>query len=192
MSYSAQFGYRPDSKLARQCSDYTNSKYAPYSSFFTAITKRLKMLKWYDIYDAVLSQDRYAFNTEVLCIELALKKHYESPTLPMYLFRPLKQSIGVGLPVKSGFMLLAGARASLRSEQSLRRTIREFRERAFSDPFYGVNNDQYFFVTTNILFENPTRAASFLLGTPVSGPQIWRTKKGTTLKEVLRNIEAKV
>ena len=46
--------------------------------------------------------------------------------------------------------------------------------------------------TEDILFSSSSLAAGFVLGYSASGPKNWRTKDGTTLKEIEENKTASI
>ena len=79
-----------------------------------------------------------------------------------------------------GFVVLKGANVNEKtSTKSLKPGMMKLRERYFSDG--SVKN---LVTMEDLLLSSSSAAADFVLGYSVSGPQMWKTKDGRSLKEI--------
>ena len=85
-----------------------------------------------------------------------------------------------GMVTSEGFVLLEGATINEKtSEKSLSKGATALRKQLLASD--KVRN---YVTTEDILFSSSSAAADFVVGYSVSGPATWKTKDGTTLKEL--------
>lgn len=85
-----------------------------------------------------------------------------------------------GKVTTEGFVVLKGALVNKKtSVKSLSPGMIKLRERYFADGH--VKN---LITTEDILFSSSSAAADFVLGYSASGPQMWKTEDGRSLKEI--------
>ncbi len=85
-----------------------------------------------------------------------------------------------GKVTSEGFVVMSGSAVNEKmSEKSLSTGMQKRRQELFDSP--KIRN---LVTTEDILFSSSSAAAGFILGYNVSGPQIWKTEDGRTLKEI--------
>lgn len=85
----------------------------------------------------------------------------------------------VGMETAEGFVVLKGAKVNEKtSTASLSPGMIKTREQHFNN-----GHVQNLVTTEDILFSSSSAAAGFVLGYGVSGPQFWKTKDGTSLRD---------
>lgn len=85
-----------------------------------------------------------------------------------------------GQVTAEGFVLLKGANINEKvSAKSLNAGLVKLRDKHLQDGL--ISN---WVTTEDILFSSSSAAADFVLGYSVSGPRTWKTKSGTSLKEI--------
>ncbi|MEE3453299.1 GIY-YIG nuclease family protein [Dialister sp.] len=85
-----------------------------------------------------------------------------------------------GMETSEGFVVLKGAKVNPDTyEKSLTKGLIKLRTKIFDE---GKVKDLV--TTEDLLFSSSSAAADFVLGYSVSGPQMWKTKDGRTLKEI--------
>lgn len=85
-----------------------------------------------------------------------------------------------GKVTTEGFVVFAGARVNEKtSAKSLSAGAQKMRQK-----FFESGKIENLVTAVDILFSSPSAAADFILGYSVSGPQIWKTKDGRTLKDI--------
>lgn len=85
-----------------------------------------------------------------------------------------------GMETAEGFVVLKGAKVNPDTfEKSLPKGLIKLRTKLFEE-----EKVKDLITTEDLLFSSSSAAADFVLGYSVSGPQMWKTKDGRTLKEI--------
>ncbi len=96
--------------------------------------------------------------------------------------KPTKSKISIhaeGKRTNEGFVVLKGSMIKEVDSVSLRNSIKELRDKCKAN---GEIKDGK--LTKNRLFNSPSYAAKFVLGTNINGRIYWKTKEGITLKDL--------
>lgn len=102
----------------------------------------------------------------------------ESEAKELYIERGNAKAIGV--VTSEGFVVRKGAVINEKTNvPSLKEKASDFR-----DKMIASNKVENFITQEDILFSSSSAAAVFVLGYSVSGPQVWKDKNGTELREL--------
>ncbi len=83
------------------------------------------------------------------------------------------------LVTTEGFVVMKGAKVNEKTSEKLSAKTIEFRKR-----FMNSSKVKDLVTTEDILFPSSSAAADFVLGYSASGPQMWKDKNGTSLKDL--------
>ena len=102
----------------------------------------------------------------------------ESKNNELYIERGTAKAVGV--VTSEGFVVRKGAVINTKTNvASLNAKVADFRDKVIASD--QVKN---FVTQEDILFSSSSAAAVFVLGYSVSGPQVWKDKNGTELRDL--------
>ena len=108
-------------------------------------------------------------------------EQHNAEALPLFL--DIKKITAKALRTDEGIVVLSGSHAKRSATKSLAKGPREARDALIAKSVLVPEGDHFMF-SKDHLFTSPSQAAAVIMGYPVSGPQYWKTKDGTTLKEI--------
>ena len=94
-----------------------------------------------------------------------------------------KGIVAKGYPGDNGFVIIKGSEVSRNVSEALSKGIKEQRENMIETGAI-IQGGEKLILADNFEFSSSSRAASFVSGFPVSGPQAWKNNKGKSLKQV--------
>ena len=93
------------------------------------------------------------------------------------------EATATGYENSDGFVVLEGSQARVTSVPSMGSNVGDMRERLVLRKIFDPKGDQYL-LTQDYTFNSPSLAAAVMMGRSANGRTEWKTKDGTTLKEL--------
>lgn len=97
-----------------------------------------------------------------------------------YLYFKTKSFSAKAIMTEEGFVVLKGSSVSNSIAPTLAEGTKKLRKKLIED---GIIDDEKHILTQNYLFTSSSAGLATIYGTRISGPQNWKYKNGTTLKE---------
>lgn len=82
-----------------------------------------------------------------------------------------------------GFVVFKNSAAAKETTNSLPNGYKDLRNKLINEEILALNGNKYVF-KSDILFSSPSQAASVITGYSVSGPAIWKSQSGKSLKDI--------
>jgi len=98
--------------------------------------------------------------------------------MPLFIYQRNHRK-ATGRPVEGGFVVYQGSQITPNLRVSGNAKLRE----KYSDKI-----DSHDVLTEDVVFDSSSAAALFVQGSSQSGPRVWKTENGTSLKELETNI----